>query len=118
MRPGESVIRQAPANLQRGIETVGGKLCLTTMRLVFEAHAFNVQRGTTEIELSNVASANPCWTRFFGLIPLAPNSLAVTTKDGREYRFVLFKRAAWRSDIEASSASQDRPPPRDVQQAL
>jgi hypothetical protein len=118
LRPGESVIREAPANLQRGIETVGGRLSLTTTRLVFEAHALNVQRGATEIELSAVKSANPCWTRFLGLIPLVPNSLAVTTKDGTEYRFVLFKRAAWRNDIEAASAAQDRPPPRDVQQAL
>ena len=48
-----------------------------------------------------VRSAYPCWTRFLGLIPLAPNSLAVQTKDEREYRFVLFKRHAWRADIEA-----------------
>ena len=101
LRDGETVIREAPANLQRGIETVGGKLCLTTTRLVFETHALNVQRGTTEIELSDVESATPCWTRFLGLIPLMPNSLAVTTKDVTEYRFVLFKRAAWRDDIEA-----------------
>jgi hypothetical protein len=101
LRPGETVIREAPANLQRGIETVGGKLRLTTARLVFEAHALNVQRGTTEIELSAVHSARPCWTRFLGLIPLAPNSLAVAMRDGTEYRFVLLKRAAWRNDIEA-----------------
>jgi len=80
LRPGESVIREAPANLQRGIETVGGKLILTTARLVFEAHALNVQRGSTEIDLAAVKSATPCWTRFLGLIPLMPNSLVVTTK--------------------------------------
>jgi len=101
LRSGETVVREGAANLQKGIETVGGKLCLTNQRLVFETHAFNVQRGTTEIELANVLSAYPCWTRFLGLIPLAPNSLAVRTKDQREYRFVLFKRHAWCADIEA-----------------
>jgi hypothetical protein len=68
LRDRESVIREAPANLQRGIETVGGKLCLTTARLVFD----------------------------------------VTTKDGTEYRLVLFKRAAWRDDIEAQRPAHSR----------
>ena len=104
LRQGEAVVREGAANLQRGIETVGGKLRLTNQRLVFETHAFNVQRGTTEIELSDIASSQPCWTRFLGLIPLAPNSLAVLTKDGKEYRFVLFKRDSWRRDIEAHKA--------------
>ncbi len=101
LRSGEQVVKEGAANLQRNIEAVGGKLCLTSQRLVFEAHKINVQAGTTEVELSNVQSSRACWTKFLGLIPLFPNSLAVFTKQGKEYRFVLFGRHAWAAAIEA-----------------
>ncbi len=98
---GEHLIKQGAANLQKNIETVGGKLYLTNQRLIFEAHAMNFQRGTTEILVSALQSARPCWTLFLGLIPLFPNSLAVYTKQGTELRFVLFGRFAWAAAIEA-----------------
>lgn len=101
LRPGEQVVKEGAANLQKNIETVGGKLCLTNQRLVFETHRINVQGGITEVDLSNVQSSRPCWTKFLGLLPLFPNSLAVFTKQGKEYRFVLFGRHAWAAAIEA-----------------
>ena len=60
IRIGEKVIKEGFANLQRNIETVGGKLFLTNQRLIFEAHKVNIQRGTTEIELQDVQSTCPC----------------------------------------------------------
>ncbi|ACD60716.1 hypothetical protein AZ54_19135 [Xanthomonas oryzae pv. oryzae PXO86] len=36
------VLRQALANLQRGMEAVGGRLILTADALLFQPHAFNV----------------------------------------------------------------------------
>jgi hypothetical protein len=99
LKQNERVIKQGAANLQKGFETVGGKLYLTNQRLVFEAHQINVQGGITEIELSEVQSTQKCWTKFLGFIPLMPNSLAVYTKDGEEYRFVLFGRGAWAAAI-------------------
>jgi hypothetical protein len=101
MRPNEQVMKDGAANLQKGIETVGGRLYLTTERLVFEAHRLNVQGGVTELELADVESSEPCWTKFLGLIPLFPNSLAVRTRAGREYRFVLYGRSAWAEAIDA-----------------
>jgi hypothetical protein len=100
--PGEAPIRHGGANLQRGIETVGGHLYLTTQRLVFESHAFNVQTGTTALALDEIGSIELCWTKFLGLIPLVPNSLAVTTVSGTEHRFVLWGRGAWRDAIAAA----------------
>ena len=105
LRPGERMIREGVANLQKNIETVGGKLFLTDQRLIFEAHALNFQGGTTEVALANVQSTVPCWTKFLGIIPLVPNSLAVITSQGVEYRFVLFGRHAWAAAID----SQRRP---------
>ena len=100
LKQNEQIIKQGAANLQKGIETVGGKLYLTNQRLVFEAHKINVQGGTTEIELPDILSSEKCWTKFLGFIPLMPNSLAVYTKAGKEYRFVLFGRGAWASAID------------------
>ena len=97
----EKIIKSGAANLQKGIETVGGKLHLTNQRLIFEAHKFNIQGGKTEVELSKVQTIKNSWTKFLGLIPLLPNSLAVIAKDGKEYHFVLFGRGVWRSEIEA-----------------
>lgn len=90
----EVLIKQGAANMQRGIETVGGNLCLTNQRLLFSAHSFNVQRGDSEIALQAVCSIQRCWTRLLGVIPLMPNSLAVHTSDG-VYRFVLSGRSQW-----------------------
>lgn len=104
LRQGEQIVREGGANLQKNVESVGGRLFLTGQRLIFEAHKINVQGGTTEVSLSNVVSTRACWTRFLGMIPLFPNSLAVFTKDGKEYRFVLFGRHEWAAAIEAQGA--------------
>lgn len=101
LRQGEEIIKNGAANLQKNIETVGGKLYLTNQRIIFESHNFNIQGGTNEIELSSIQSINKCWTKFLGIIPLLPNSLAVLTKQGTEYRFVLFGRDVWKAAIEA-----------------
>ena len=100
LRPNEKIVKEGAASFQKNVEIVGGKLFLTDQRLIFEAHKFNVQRGTTEIQLSHVRSTKKCWTRFF-LIPMAPNSLAVHTKQGTDYRFVLSGREAWAAAINA-----------------
>ncbi|KFZ36992.1 hypothetical protein HR45_13180 [Shewanella mangrovi] len=101
LRDGEKIVKEGPANLQRGIEAVGGKLFLTTQRLVFTSHKFNVQTGSTNIEVKNIQSCQPRWTKFLGVIPLIPNSLAVLATDGKEYCFVLYGREKWAAEIEA-----------------
>ncbi|MBI4706005.1 MAG: hypothetical protein HY744_33345 [Deltaproteobacteria bacterium] len=104
LEAGEQILKQGAANLQRGIETVGGRLYLTNARLVLEAHAFNVQAGTTIVRLERVTSVRKCWTKFLNLVPLAPSSLAVTTCEGDEHRLVLWGRQAWIEAIEAQRA--------------
>lgn len=101
LREGEQVLKDGAANLQRGVETVGGRLHLTNQRLVFQPHRFNVQSHVAEIELADVHSVRPCWTRFLNLIPLAPNSLSVVAAQ-EEYRFVVFGRRAWATAIRAA----------------
>lgn len=103
LQPGESHIKSGGANLQRGLETVGGHLHLTSQRLVFESHKVNVQRGSTEIPLTEIGETQPVWTKFLNLIPLAPNSLAVVTRSGEEHRFVLSGRGKWQAAIDQAS---------------
>lgn len=99
----EKMLRKGAANLQRGAETVGGTLFLTDQRLVFQSHAFNIQTGPTEIPLPEIVGTRRCWTRFLGLVPIMPNSLAVTTTRGAEYRFVLSGRGEWEAAIGAQA---------------
>ena len=100
LEQGEQILKAGAANLQKKIETVGGKLYLTNHRLIFEAHKFNFQRGVTELQLSSIQYLRPCWTRFLGIIPILPNSLIVCKKSGEDFRFVLFGRQAWAAAIE------------------
>jgi len=103
--PGESVTKDGAANLQCGIESVGGKLYLTDRRLVFESHSMNVQTGVTEIPLADITATALCWTKFLNLIPMVPNSLAVTTRQGQQHRFVLFGRDVWKKAIDWQCAN-------------
>ena len=83
--PGEAIVKDGAANLQRGIETVGGWAYLTNQRLVFESHAFNVQTGATIIPLESISGVRKCWTKFLNLIPLFPNSFAIATRRVRGF---------------------------------
>jgi len=80
---GEELLTVA-ANLQRGAESVGGKLRVTSTELIFSSHNFNVQKGETRIALADVRK-----TEKFGLIP---NGLRVITKSGKKYEFRVNKR--------------------------
>ena len=100
--PNETPVKDGAASLQRGIETVGGRLYLTNQRLVFESHALNIQTGDTVIPLSIINGARKCWTKFLNLIPVFPSAIAVSTKEGKEYRFLAVGRQAWIDAIEAA----------------
>lgn len=106
LQNGEAIIKEGAANLQRNIESVGGKLYLTDRRLVFEPHKINIQGGIAEINLSSVECTRNCRTRFLGLVPTFQNSLAVCTKEGKEFRFVLRHREEWAELINATMQQQ------------
>jgi hypothetical protein len=102
LEPDESVLKEGRANLQRGAETVGGRLFLTDRRLIFEAHIFNVQRGADRYPLGAIEEMRPAWTKLFGVIPLAPNTLSVRTTDGAEHNLVVRGRNSWMEAIETA----------------
>ena len=100
LNPNEDLIKESGANLQRGAETVGGKLFLTSDRLYFNTHSLNFATGPETIALDQVASVSPVWTKFLGIIPLFPNSMRVATKSGDHFDFVVVDRSEWKSAIE------------------
>jgi hypothetical protein len=101
LHPNEKLVREGGANLQRGVEAVGGRLFLTDQRLFFHSHSFNVQTGATEIPLSEIKGMELRWTKFLGAIPVFPNTLAVMTAGGEEHRFVVYGRKRWAAAIRA-----------------
>lgn len=111
LRENEIVVKQGRANLQRGIEAVGGQLYLTDRRLVFEAHKFNVQSAPLQIDLGSVVDVRKCWTRLLGIVPSVPNSIAVTTRDGTVHRFVVWGRESWISAIGRQTPAVSQRPP-------
>ena len=95
LEPSESVVKEGRANLQRGVETVGGHAYLTSRRLIFESHSFNIQRGATVVDLGEVTQVGKAWTKFLNAVPLSRNSVSVETADGQELRMVCSKTGAW-----------------------
>jgi hypothetical protein len=87
---GEDVVHQGPANHFKGIESVGGKLFLTSRRLRFRSHKLNVQTHDESYPLQDVLSVEP--VRTMGIIP---NGFAVLLRDGRRERFVVFSPGQW-----------------------
>ena len=95
LAPNEVLQKKSPANLQRGIETVGGVLYLTSTRLIFEPHALNIQANPEAIEIQQIESLRKDWTKFLDVIPVFPNTLAIRLGSGEEKKFVLFGRTKW-----------------------
>ena len=75
------------ANYFRGIEAVGGKIYFYEDRLVFKSHAFNIQRGVTEIKYKDISEVKKRMTMFF-----VPNGIGITTKNGFCHKFVVYER--------------------------
>ena len=95
LHPSEHIVKSGVANLQHGIESVGGKLHLTNQRLVFESHRFNLQTGATIIPRASIVGVQKCWTKFLNLIPMLPNAIAVSTNRNEKFCLVVGNRKEW-----------------------
>jgi GRAM domain len=97
----EVTLIDVAANLFRGAEAVGGRMQITTHRILFKAHAVNIQKEPAEIDLKDVVEAGK-WST----LGIVPNGMYVRTKDGTEYKFVVWGRGNLIKIIQ--SASKDR----------
>lgn len=83
----EEILADMAANLFRGIEGVGGRLKITSRRLVFQPHAVNFQRSPLELSLGDIGDV-----RKRNTLGLIPNGMLVSTLAGVEYKFVVWGR--------------------------
>tara|TARA_B110000967_G_C18825673_1_gene531245 strand:+ start:85 stop:621 length:537 start_codon:yes stop_codon:yes gene_type:complete len=83
----EKVEEEIGASLFRRIEGVGGKIFFTNQRLIFKSHSLNIQKGQTNIDYSEVKNIEKRKT-----IKIVDNGIKVTTKEGKEYCFVVSDR--------------------------
>jgi hypothetical protein len=97
----EVTLIDVAANLFRGPEAVGGRMQITTHRILFKPHAINFQKEPAEIDLEDVVDVGKRNT-----LGIVPNGMYVRTKDSKEYRFVVWGRANLIKIIQA--ASKDR----------
>jgi hypothetical protein len=94
LTPGEQILQEAPANLFRGFEGVGGKLLLTNKRLVFKSHKLNIQTGETSLFFEDIEKAIPRNTA-----KILQNGMRVIDKSGLQFDFVLNDRDNWIAKI-------------------
>ena len=92
----EAILADVGANLFRGIEPVGGRLKITSRRVLFEPHVLNIQKNPAEIFLSDIAEVSKRNT-----LGLVPNGLLIRTRGGVEYKFIVWGREKLISLIEA-----------------
>ncbi|MFF0829795.1 GRAM domain-containing protein [Brevibacillus sp. NPDC003359] len=89
LRPNESIVKEdIAANLFRGMEGVGGKLTITSERLYFQPHSFNIQTQLLELSLKDIESVEKRNTMF-----VIPNGMKIKMHNGQEHKFVVWKRA-------------------------
>ena len=91
----EEVIHfQTPANHFKGIEAVGGFLCLTNKRLLFKSHNLNIQNHELSIILSDITTVDRYKT--LGIIN---NGLAIRLSNDETEKFVVDKAKQWIENI-------------------
>ena len=95
--PGEDLIRHGLANHSLRLEGVGGYLYLTTERLLFRSHKFNVRNHELSIPLEDVVSVRP-----YLRVGFIPNGLEVVWADRRE-RFAVEDRHGWANGIRGAT---------------
>jgi hypothetical protein len=86
----ETILFETGANHFKGIEAVGGKLYLTTKRLIFKSHRFNFQKHTLSINLDEIASVGR-----YKVWGISNNGLLVKTKSGLTAKFTVVQPEEW-----------------------
>jgi hypothetical protein len=86
----EEIIFESPANHFMNKEAVGGLLCFTNQRIVFQSHNLNIQNDKWEIKTTDITrvSENKKW----GIIP---NGLLIETGKKNPEKFVVDEPDKW-----------------------
>ncbi|TDQ34635.1 GRAM domain-containing protein [Aureibacillus halotolerans] len=96
-RQEENIHFNIGANLQRGIEAVGGMLRVSEERLFFQPHRFNIQKKELEVPMHQIARTEKA--KSFGFIP---NRLKIIEHDGTQHTFIIGRRDEMIAFIESN----------------
>jgi hypothetical protein len=94
LQDGEVLIRKGKANHFVGDISDGGRLRLTSRRLIFRAHRVNLARVSGSIAVADVVDF---------VTGRAPTDLTLVLTDGTTERFALWRRRDWIADIRAAA---------------
>jgi hypothetical protein len=100
-RPGETILFETVANHFKGAESVGGKLYLTTKRLVFKSHKFNIQNHELSINLSDIDKVGRYKT-----LGMMNNGLSITTANNKVEKFVVQRIHDWINQLPGTNGVQ------------
>ena len=89
-KPGESILFETGANHFKGIEAVGGKLYLTSERLVFKSHKLNIQNHELSIDIDDIDLVGR-----YKPLGIADDGLSITTKRHVQEQFVVEDLEKW-----------------------
>ena len=91
----EKIIKEGKANHSVGITNVGGTLYLTNTRVIFETNALNfMQKHHFSLLFKDISGFGKRNTLF-----IIPNSIFITSNEGKEDKFVVFGRDKWLKEI-------------------
>ena len=92
----EKIIKKGKANHFVGVTNVGGTLYLTNTRIIFETNALNwKQKHNFSLLFKDISDFGKKNTLF-----IIPNSIFITSNEGKEDKFVVFGREKWLKEIE------------------
>ncbi len=89
-QPDETIIFQTPANHFKGAEGVGGRLYLTTKRLVFKSHKLNIQNHELSINLTDINKVDR-----YKKLGIINNGLEIISKENNVDKFVVEQADEW-----------------------
>lgn len=96
----ESVIQEGGANLMTGMKGEGGKLAVTSSRLLFKGQRYDTRDFQLVMEYDKIENI-----RIHKSWKLLKNELHITMVDGTGHRFAVDKAVQWLSAIEGQMAS-------------
>jgi len=90
LQENETIIKEGFANHKLKFESVGGKLFLTTKRLIFKSHKINIQKHIFELELNNISNCDRYKT-----MGIFSNGMKITKDNKTIEKFVVNSPDEW-----------------------
>jgi hypothetical protein len=95
LEKGEIVLHEEGASHFHKYIAVGGKMKLTSTRLLFCSHVHNTYNHELALQLKDIVSVE-----FFKSMLINPNGIAILLRNGDIENFIVDDRKIWKSRIE------------------